>query len=80
MSTYKYKEKHYGHELNVVDINLAMEDVANRILKDKKIVTNIHKEIISYKPNEGLFKWQEEKEQHFMSIEKHINTLKFQID
>jgi hypothetical protein len=29
---------------------------------------------------EGLLKWQEEKEQHFTSIEKHISTIRFQVE
>ena len=45
-----------------------MEDLAARIMKDKKIVTAIYHDIFMYKPNETLLKWQEEREQHFTSI------------
>ena len=36
--------------------------------------------MIGLKGVEGLLKWQEEKEQHFNSIENHINTIKFQVE
>lgn len=40
----------------------------------------IYREMINIKGVEGLLKWQEEKQQHFTAIEKHINTIKFQIE
>jgi len=42
-------------------------------------VSRIYGEMVGVKGAEGLLKWQEEKEQHFSSIEKHIGTIKFQI-
>jgi hypothetical protein len=36
--------------------------------------------MVTVKGVEGLLKWQEEKEQHFNSIENHINTIKFQVE
>ena len=48
--------------------------------RDKDAVGVIYREMTSVKGVEGLLKWQEEKEQHFTAIEKHINTLKFQIE
>lgn len=47
--------------------------------KNKKITNVIYRDIVAHKANEGLLKWQEEKDQHFTSIEKHINTIKFQV-
>jgi hypothetical protein len=63
-----------------MELGRGVEEICNRLGRDKDAVGMIFRDMISVKGVEGLLKWQEEKEQHFTAIEKHINTIKFQIE
>jgi hypothetical protein len=63
-----------------MEVGKGMEELCSRVDKEKKEVNRIHREMLGVKGVEGLLKWQEEKEQHFNSIENHINTIKFQVE
>lgn len=58
----------------------AVDELTRQIENGVEPTRNIYHRLISYKPNEGLLKWQSEKEHHFNSVKRNLEGLKFQIE
>lgn len=57
-NTYRYKEKHYGHELSVLELGQGIGEICGRLERDKKVIGGIYKQMVGVKGVESLLKWQ----------------------
>ena len=48
--------------------------------RDKASMERLYRKTAGRKENEELIRWQEEKERHYVSIENHVNSMKYQLE